>query len=72
MHGERLRVRVSAAPVGGAANQRLIELLADRLRLPRGAIRVHRGEHARDKEVLIAGAASQYAQVVAKLLPGTS
>jgi uncharacterized protein len=67
VHGDRLRVRVSAPPVEGAANARLIEVLAKALDLPRGALRLAHGERSRDKEVLIAGAAARLAEISSKL-----
>ena len=67
IHGDRLRVRVGAAPASGAANLRLVELLAALLELPRNRVRIERGAHARDKDVLVLGAAEHYADIVAKL-----
>ncbi|HEY7791039.1 MAG TPA: DUF167 domain-containing protein [Vicinamibacterales bacterium] len=52
-----LLVRLAAAPVEGAANAALIELLADKLNLPKRAIRLARGERSRDKHVEIDGTA---------------
>jgi uncharacterized protein (TIGR00251 family) len=40
IHGDALRVRLSAPPADGAANQALIRLLADKLSVPRSAVRV--------------------------------
>jgi uncharacterized protein len=71
VHGDRLRVRVSAPPVEGAANARLLEVLAKALDVPRSALRLTHGERGRDKEVLIAGAAARLAHISAKLCPGT-
>jgi uncharacterized protein YggU (UPF0235/DUF167 family) len=50
-----LRVRVTAPPVDGAANEALLALLAARLRLPRRALALERGAAARRKVVAIAG-----------------
>ena len=50
-----LRARLHAPPVDGAANAALLALLAARLRLPRGALRIHRGATARVKVVAIDG-----------------
>jgi uncharacterized protein (TIGR00251 family) len=49
-------VRVAAPPVEGAANDALIELLADRLHLPRRNIRIVGGETGRRKRIEITGA----------------
>jgi uncharacterized protein (TIGR00251 family) len=55
IRGGALLVRVNAPPVAGAANAALIELLARRLTIPRHAIQIRGGEHARVKRVAIAG-----------------
>jgi hypothetical protein len=49
--GGVLRVQVTAPPVDGAANQALVELLADWLGVPRRSVTVIRGQMARDKLV---------------------
>lgn len=52
--GERdgaLLVRVTAPAVEGRANQAVVELLAEALDVPRGAILVERGAAARTKRV---------------------
>ena len=55
--GETLRVRVTAPPVAGRANGALVRLLAKRLGLPRGAVRVVAGQTSRSKVVAIDGLA---------------
>jgi uncharacterized protein (TIGR00251 family) len=50
-----LTVRVSAPPVDGAANAAVTLLLAEALGVARAAVRVVRGERARDKVVRIDG-----------------
>ena len=52
--GDRLRLRVGAAPVDGAANARVINLLAKALGVARSSLQITRGETARDKELRIA------------------
>jgi hypothetical protein len=55
VHGDRLRVRVAAPPVDGAANQALVRFLAERLGVPRGAVRLVGGEAGRTKVVSVDG-----------------
>jgi len=51
----RLLVRLTAPPVGGAANLALVRALAKAFALPRRAVRIVSGEHARQKTVLLEG-----------------
>jgi len=50
-----LRVRVSAPPVDGAANETLLRLLADTLGIPRRDVRLVSGASARQKVVAVDG-----------------
>ena len=50
-----LRVRVSAPPVDGAANQALVRLLADELGIARRDVRIVAGEGSRSKVVVLDG-----------------
>jgi uncharacterized protein (TIGR00251 family) len=63
----RLRVRVSAAPVDGAANERLILILARAMQLPRSTLRLVRGLRGRDKEVLVSGGAARCTELRERL-----
>jgi len=53
--GDELKIKVTAPPVDAAANQALIELLAEKLDCSRGAITIVRGQTSRHKTVRIAG-----------------
>jgi uncharacterized protein (TIGR00251 family) len=53
--GETLRVRVTAPPLEGRANEALVRLLAERLGTSRGAVEVVSGHTARQKVVAVAG-----------------
>lgn len=50
-----LKVRLTAPPVDGAANEALIALLAERLGLPKRSISIVRGATGRQKTVEISG-----------------
>ena len=55
VHGDTLRVRVQAPPVDGAANDAVIEVLADALGVARRAVRIIAGDASRSKVVEVAG-----------------
>ncbi|HEY3155553.1 MAG TPA: DUF167 domain-containing protein [Candidatus Eisenbacteria bacterium] len=50
-----LRIRVTAAPQGGKANEAVIRLLSEALGLARGAIRLAGGASSREKWVDLDG-----------------
>ncbi len=66
--GARLAVRVSARPTEGRANKAVEDLLAKALGVPKGRVRVVRGQRSRDKTVWIEGDPSTLAGA-ASLLP---
>ena len=51
--GKALRVRVTAAPEAGQANQAVIDLLAGALGVPRSSVELVRGAKSRDKLVSV-------------------
>lgn len=53
--GDRLRIRLQAPAVEGKANAELLRLLAVVFGVRRSAITIVRGEHARDKTILVHG-----------------
>ena len=50
-----VRVRVTASPEKGNANNAVVKLLADRLRVPKSSIAIVRGHTARNKVVRVNG-----------------
>jgi uncharacterized protein (TIGR00251 family) len=54
-HGDSWKLRVTAAPERGRANDAVLELLADALRVPRKDLELVTGEGARDKVVVLRG-----------------
>jgi uncharacterized protein len=61
-HGEAWKVRVRAAPERGAANDAVVELLAESLALPRRDVRLVSGHTARVKIVELDGLAPAEAE----------
>jgi uncharacterized protein (TIGR00251 family) len=55
IHGDALKVRLTAPPVDGAANEALIELLADTFGVPPRAITIVAGATSRTKVVQMEG-----------------
>lgn len=53
LHGERLRIRLAAPPVDGAANERLIAFLAEAFGVPRRQVTLANGARSRAKTVHI-------------------
>jgi hypothetical protein len=54
MHGERLKIRISAPPVEGRANAAVVAFIAEQLGVPRAQVSVARGERSRDKLIAVA------------------
>lgn len=55
VHGDAMKIRLSAPPVDGAANEALVELIADVLGVGRRAVRIVSGEASRSKVVEVEG-----------------
>jgi len=55
LRGDEIRMRIAAPPVDGAANEALVRFLAERLGVPRSAVRLVAGVNARSKVVAVVG-----------------
>jgi uncharacterized protein len=55
VHGDALKVRVGAAPVDGAANDAVIDVLVDALNVSRRAVSIVSGHTSRTKVVEVDG-----------------
>jgi hypothetical protein len=55
LHGNALKVRVTAPPVDGAANSELVKVLAEAFAVPRSSVRILAGESSRSKIVEVDG-----------------
>jgi uncharacterized protein (TIGR00251 family) len=59
--GERMTVRVTAAPESGKANDAVVALLAKRLGVPKRSVQIVRGLKSRDKRIRIDGTSASEA-----------
>ena len=57
--GSGLKVKVTALPQDGKANEECIRLFADRLRIPKSRISIAKGEKNRNKTIGIDNATSE-------------
>jgi uncharacterized protein (TIGR00251 family) len=53
LHGEELKVAITAPPVDGKANAHLTKYLAKQCKVSKGSISIEKGELGRHKEVRI-------------------
>jgi uncharacterized protein (TIGR00251 family) len=53
--GDTLKIRVNSPPVGGAANEELIEILSEEFGIRKTAIKIVRGNSSKEKVVEVAG-----------------
>ncbi len=58
LQGEAVKVRVTAAPVEGEANEAVVRLLSRSLEVPRSSVSIARGHGGRRKQVRIEGLAA--------------
>lgn len=55
IHGSHVKIRLTAPPVEGAANEALVKFLADLLDVPKRDITIVRGHRGREKVVEVEG-----------------
>ncbi|MET0355989.1 MAG: DUF167 family protein [Cellvibrio sp.] len=53
VHGDRLKIRITAPPVDGKANQHIINWFSKLFKVPKGDITIEQGELGRQKTVRI-------------------
>ena len=54
-HGDGLKIRITAAPVAGAANKHLLKFLANKLRVSRSQMSIASGATSKAKSIVIEG-----------------
>lgn len=62
VHAGRIRIRLNAPPVNGAANRELCKFLSSRLGVTTRAVQLIRGEKSREKLVEVAGMTKREAE----------
>jgi uncharacterized protein len=65
-HDDAIKIRLSAPPVDGAANENLVIFLASIFAVPRRSVRILAGETSRSKVVEIDGVTAQAVIAVAQ------
>ena len=63
LFGDRIRIRLAAPPVDGAANEALVHFLADALGVPARSVSITGGHASRSKTVIAAGVSAAEAAV---------
>jgi uncharacterized protein len=53
--GNELKIKITAPPVDSAANEALLDFIADALRCPKSAVQLTRGATSRHKVIAIRG-----------------
>ncbi|WP_026957710.1 DUF167 family protein YggU [Aliagarivorans taiwanensis] len=67
LHGEELKIAITAPPVDGKANQHLTKYLAKQCKVAKSQVSILRGELGRHKTIQVQ-APQQLPDVIAKLL----
>ncbi len=65
LHGDAIKVRVHAAPVDGAANEAVIEVIADALDVAKRDVRIVSGDSSRSKVVEVRGVSVEAVRALA-------
>lgn len=65
--GDELKIKVTAPPVDAAANEAVIELLADALGCAKSKVQITKGQTSRHKTIFVIGLASSEISVKLKM-----
>lgn len=69
LHNGALKIRVTAAPVDGKANEGIIEFLAKIFGIPKRQVEILKGETGRNKTALLIGISKADVQNILKIDP---
>ncbi len=67
MEGGGIKIRLTAPPVDGAANEALVRFLADRAGVPKSQVEIVSGHTSREKIVRITGVSQNEAEELLKV-----
>lgn len=65
LHGDELKVAITAPPVDGQANAHLVKFLAKQFRVAKGQVQIEKGELGRHKQIKIVNPQQIPAEVAA-------
>ena len=68
LHGDALKIRLTAPPVEGKANKMRAAFLAKSLGVPKSAVEIVSGQTGRNKQVKVACAAADRAELRRRIL----
>jgi uncharacterized protein len=71
-YGDRLKIRIAAAPEKGAANKTLLDYLANRLDVPKNQLRLKSGSRDRTKVIEVIGLEPDIRERLLSLWPPAS
>jgi len=69
LYGDRLKIRLAAAPEKGAANRELVDFLARALGLPKSSLKLTVGAQSRSKVVAVADLSPDLKGRLSRLVP---
>ncbi len=68
LYADRLKVKVTAKAIDGAANEAVIKLIAKYFEIPKNAVQIIRGLTAREKTIALIGNPADLKVIADKLL----
>ncbi len=62
LYGEAIKIKVAATPERGIANEALVDFIAERLDIPKNAVKLVRGRTGRSKTIAVEGMTEEEAR----------
>lgn len=64
LHGDAIKLCITAPPVDGKANAAIIQFFAKLFKIPKAAVTLAGGENSRDKRLVLTGVSAPQAEAV--------